>query len=446
MQFIVEKFGIDGAIGYTLISRIIYAMGGIVTLFFIALFLSKEEQGYYYTFGSILAIQIFFELGLNSVITQYTAHEMAHLKWKTKSELSGEILHLSRLSSLLRFCIKLFTIIAFFLFIILELCGYLFFNKFNHDTSSISWQFPWMMVALTTSLMFIISPILSFIEGLGKVKEIARLRLFQQTSNVLTIGLVLLLGGKLYALGFASLITFVILIFSILFTDRKNILLFIYKAKNRWKINYWKEIFPYQWKIALSWISGYFIFQLFNPVLFATDGPIVAGQMGMTIVALNGISSLSMSWISTKVPKFSSLIALKDYKTLDKIFFITLRQLALVNLLLLFIFAFIIYLSSLMDITLSKRFVPFFPLILLCGVNYINQYIFSWATYLRCHKQEPFLVNSIAGAILCTLSTVILGKSFGLTGIVLGYFIITCFIGLPWGYLTFKINRLKWHL
>ena len=37
---------------------------------------------------------------------------------------------------------------------------------------------------------------------------------------------------------------------------------------------------------------GYFIFQLFNPVLFATEGAVVAGQMGMTLAALNGIKHL----------------------------------------------------------------------------------------------------------------------------------------------------------
>jgi hypothetical protein len=71
--------GIDGAIAFTLLSRIIQAGGGIVSLIFIAKCLTKVEQGYYYTFGSILAIQIFFELGLSNIITQFVAHENADL-------------------------------------------------------------------------------------------------------------------------------------------------------------------------------------------------------------------------------------------------------------------------------------------------------------------------------------------------------------------------------
>ncbi|MFK2504393.1 hypothetical protein ACIXPB_19920, partial [Bacteroides fragilis] len=85
-------------------------------------------------------------------------------------------------------------------------------------------------------------------------------------------------------------------------------------------MDYKTEIFPYQWKIALSWISGYFIFQLFNPVLFATEGAVIAGQMGMTLAALNGIQSLSLSWMTTKIPLYSGLIAQKQYRQLDIIF------------------------------------------------------------------------------------------------------------------------------
>ena len=64
---LLNTLGIDGAILYTSSARIIQAGGGIVTLLLIAKFLTSEEQGYYYTFGSILSMQIFFELGYKMV-------------------------------------------------------------------------------------------------------------------------------------------------------------------------------------------------------------------------------------------------------------------------------------------------------------------------------------------------------------------------------------------
>lgn len=442
---IAKRIGIDGAIGYTVLARIIQAGGGLITLALIAILLSKEEQGYYYTFGSIIAIQIFFELGLNGIITQYVAHEIVHLQWVSETKLSGSEDHLSRLSSLLHFCFKVFRALAAILFIILSISGFVFFNKYKQSTNDIHWQLPWILLALSTSLMMLINPVLAFLEGLGKVKEIAKIRFVQQTANIVCIALVFILHGSLFALGVASLVSFLILSGSIVFTYRKTLLLFIYKSEGKSKVDYWKEIFPYQWKIALSWVSGYFIFQLFNPVLFATEGAVVAGKMGMTLQALNGISGLSMSWITTKVPLMSSLIAEKNYKQLDNVFDETVLQLSGVTFLLIAFFIIGVLGLNYFKIFLGQRFLPTFPLILLCLVTFVNQFVFSWATYLRCHKQEPFLINSIVGGILCALSTILLGKYFRLNGVVYGYSVISLFIGLPWAYLIFYRKKKAWH-
>jgi len=210
-------------------------------------------------------------------------------------------------------------------------------------------------------------------------------------------------------------------------------------------VNYKNEIFPYQWKMALSVISGYFIFQLFNPVLFATEGAVAAGQMGMTLAVLGSISSLSFSWMTTKVPLYSGLIAQKQYFDLDRIFNKTLNQSVLINGLELIVLFLLLYGLRYFDIPLGKRFLPNFPLILLMLSVFMNQFVFSWATYLRCHKQEPFLIPSVAGGILTCISTIVLGKYFGVLGMTTGYCILTFFGGLLWGFNIFKNKKKEWH-
>lgn len=75
----------------------------------------------------------------------------------------------------------------------------------------------------------------------------------------------------------------------------------------------------------------------------------------------------------------------------------------------------------------------------------INQYVSSWATYLRCHKQEPFLANSIVIGTLSCISTFLFGKLFGLYGITIGYCCITVFVALPWSYYIFIKKKEEWH-
>jgi O-antigen/teichoic acid export membrane protein len=443
------KLGINEVIAYTIFSRIIQVIGGIISIIFISKYLTKVEQGYYYTFGSILAIQIFFELGLSNIITQFVAHENASLKWSNKFSFSGPIEICSRLSSLLRFSIKWFAIISILLLIGLIITGYIFFGKFGKVEPAINWQIPWIILTLTTSLSLMLSPISAFIEGLGRVEEVAKIRLFQQIIQLTLNILFFTLGQKLYSIPLAAIISFCIIPIWIYTSDIKKTLIFIWNKIDKYVVNYKSEIFPYQWKIALSWISGYFIFQLFNPVLFATEGPVIAGQMGMTLVVLNNILMFTLSWISTKTPIFSNLIAKKNYSELDRLFNRTLIQSTLINIFGLLVFLLLVSALKYFNLEIgdrkyADRFLPTLPMILMMIPILLNHIISSWATYLRCHKKEPMLVQSITIGLLSSISTLITGKYFGLIGMTLGYFIVTI-ISFIWTYLIYKKKKEKWH-
>ena len=445
---LATKVGIDKAIFFTSLARIIQAVGGVISILFVARYLTGEEQGFYYTFGSIVAIQIFFELGLNGIITQYVAHEASFLHWDNQLTLVGEQKYLSRLSSLLHFCVKWYLVFAGALLVTLIVVGFVFFEKYGQH-EEISWRCPWVLLTVGTALNLLLAPILAFIEGLGKVKEVAKIRLYQQTFCLFTVWSGLFLGAKLYVSGLNCLVAVVLASSILCWGDFRKLLLNIWRVRLTDKVNYRREIFPYQWKIALSWISGYFIFQLFNPVLFATEGAVVAGQMGMTLAVLNGIQAMSLSWISTKVPLFSGLIAQKNYLQLDAIFNRTLRQSVCINGILLVFMLSGIFLIRHFHIViggmdLGSRVLPYFPMILMMISLFVNQFVNAWATYLRCHKQEPFLINSIVGGILCCLSTILLGKYFGVLGITVGYCFITLTLSF-WGHWIFVTKKKEWH-
>lgn len=434
IHFFFNKIGLDRAIGFTILSRVIQSLGSLVSIVLISRVLSSEEQGYYYTFGSIVALQVFFELGLNFVITQFVAHEVAHLSWVSNSKIDGNATQLSRLSSLLHLCIKTFSFLGFFLLLTLIVSGFIFFNYFGQNSVSVKWVLPWILVCISTTLMFVINPVYAFLEGLGKIKEVSKIRFFQQTASIITLIIVIGNNGKLYTLALSSMASFIVLACGILFSHYKPLLFYIHKLGGIYRINYWREIFPFQYKISISWISGYFIFQLFNPVLFATAGPKIAGQMGMTLQVLNGISLISMSWITTKAPFFSTLISKKLFSELDILFNRTVLQLLPINIFLSFVFILVLFLST---EQISDRFLGVIPVLILSLTGIVNQFIFSLATYLRCHKVEPFLINSVVGSILILISTLVLGSNYSVLGMVVGYSFITVIIGLPWSYIIF---------
>ena len=104
----LKQIGIDASIAYSSGGRIVQGLTGLGSIYFIGTFLSAQEQGYYFTFSSLLALQVFFELGLHNVITQFAAHENAHLTYDSDYNAMGPNEYASRLASILRLSTKIF--------------------------------------------------------------------------------------------------------------------------------------------------------------------------------------------------------------------------------------------------------------------------------------------------------------------------------------------------
>ena len=445
---LARRIGLDKSIAYSSGARIVQAFAGLFSIFFIAQFLSKEEQGYYYTFGSILAIQVFFELGLTSIITQFVAHEAAHLNIEDK-QVTGEPLYMSRLASLLQFCIKWYVVLSIVLLIVLTIAGVVFFAYYNDKSIDVEWKLPWLLLVIGTTIKLFQSPFTSLLMGIGRIKEMSKIMFYQQIIIPLSMWTGLIFGLKLYVVGISSILSVLIWSIYVYKSSLWSLLKSIYRITVTEKVGYMSEIFPMQWRIALSWISGYFIFQLFNPVLFATEGPIVAGQMGMSLQVLNGITSLSMAWMSTKVPLYSSLIELKKYIELDSVFNKTLIQMFSICVMLVVTMLICVGILQatgikLGNVVLGDRFLPLFAILILSSTVLLQSIVSSWAIYLRSHKQEPYLITSIVSGILCCISTLGCGKLWGLYGIIIGYFVVTL-VMLFWNHYIYCIKKQEWH-
>ena len=444
VKYFAHKLGIDKAISYTLLTQIFGILRSLVVIILVTKFLTATEQGFSYTFGSILAIQVFFELGFSGIITQYAAYERANLTWQGNI-LEGDEMYQSRLNSLLHLTAKWFSVMTFLLFVTLLVGGFAFFYYFSPKYEDVNWQLPWILMATTTALNLFVSPALAFYEGLGKVDRTAKLRFYSLFFTTVVFFIALCLNTKLYAFAFnsiAGLIVNIVWLFSP--SIRETFTHVFHYEIRKYTISWREEIFPYQWKIALSWMSGYFLFQLFNPILFSTVGAKAAGQMGMTQAALGGIFALANSWFSTKVPLFSNLISLKKYTQLDNLFAKTIKQALIVMTGSLFVLFVIIGLVNYLKYNIGGRFLEPLPFIILGLSSVILFTTGSLGVYLRCHKEEPFLILSLVSGSVNALLLYFTSKYFGITGMVCGYFVVML-ISLIGGYNIFINKKKVWH-
>lgn len=442
-----KKTGMDGAIAYGSSARVVQAISGIVTIFMLSAFFTGIEQGYYYTFHSLLAVQTFFELGFTGVITQFVSHEVAHIDICNGSVISGDKYHLSRLGSLIRFCVKWYLVASLVFLTILIVGGFLFFV--SSEDVSISWRLPWIILSVATAVKLFQSPFSAILMGLDKVKLINKIVFYQQILSPLFMWIGMTLGWGLYVVGISSIASVIIWFFIVAQTGQAHLLFCLYKQEVKDSVSYIKEIFPYQWRIALSSLSGYFIFHFMTPILFKYQGAVIAGQVGMSISIIGAIQSFSMTWLNTKIPLYSKLIALKDYNKLDSMFSITMKQMVTICTIIMVLAYVCLNMLSNQNVEvkgslLGERFLTGLPLALLMVAYITDQFNFSWATYLRCHKKEPFLANSVVTGIACLLAIFIFSKYFTLLYLLLAYAIVRI-LSVLWGYAIFVTKRKEWH-
>lgn len=442
MKNIFSFLGIDRAVAYTLLGRGWGSLAGLATLWFIVRNLSLPEQGFYYTFSSVLALQIIFELGMSYVVMQFASHEMVKLHWSSTGTLEGDDFAKGRIRSLLTLVLKWYGVVALLILLVVLPAGWIFFAKSDHG-GHIAWRFPWVFLSIMAALNIIILPILAILEGCGRIAEVARLRMLQSIGGSIFAWITLILGGGLLALPVVNMVTVIVALFWF-WKEYGHFFRDMHRSKLSSVVSWKHEIWPFQWKIALSWLSGYLILQLFVPVLFSYQGAAQAGQMGMSLNIASAISSIAIAWINTKAPTFGNLVASKQYAELDILFARILKQSMLVVILGGMCALTLKYLMTYFGSSFAERILPIFPFSLLLLVAIVNHVVFAEAIYLRSHKREPFMWVSLAVGLSICISTIYFGKNYGATAMMIGYVLI-CTAGLIWGTLIFRSKKIEWH-
>lgn len=435
--------GLDFHVLSTLLMRSWSIVSGAVMVVFIPFWFTQQEQGYYVTFSSLIALQVFFELGFNSIIVQYAGHEMAHLRFSADGTLQGNQKQLDRLASLARLLAKWYAVIAVLFFIGVGAAGAWFF--YNHGELSLnSWLPAWLLLVLFSAVGLLMSPFLALAEGLGLVGQVARLRMIQGVWGSLLLWSGLTGNAGLIAMPIPAIVATIFtakwlggygrFIFNLIQTP---------VSKNTEKISWCQEIFPFQWRIALSWISGYLIFQLFNPMIFAHQGAVAAGKVGITLLIFSSLLSLSMSWLNAKVPVMTGHIARGERAELDRLFWSMFIRSGIFNLLGCCFSLLAAYVLQRMGVKLAERLADLPVMACIAVVSVVNHLIFSLATYMRAHRIEPMLFNSMVTGLFALL-VVYFASMHGVLLTMLLYMLVVVGVAFPWTvilFLNFYRNR-----
>jgi O-antigen/teichoic acid export membrane protein len=429
--------GLDFPVLTTLLLRSWQIVAGGVMVVFIPVWLSKVAQGYYFTFSSLVALAVFFELGFHVVVTQLVGHEMAHVSVSLDGALVGDARRLDRLASLARLLHRWYRVASVLFFLAVGAAGILFFSR-NATLPPRDWAGAWLLLVAAAAGILYLSPFLAFAEGLGKVGEVARVRALASVVGYLLMWTALSLGAGLWAVWVVPAVAVAATLFWLHHHDR-----WLAGVEARpitptaESITWRDEILPLQWRIGVTWASSYVTLYLFTPAIFATQGAVEAGRVGLAFSIFNAIQTMGMSWIYARTPVFANLVASGKRGELHRAFrAATTRSAAFVLTACAGVLVAAWALRA-FGSPIAERVADLPILACIGAVTVLNTVGVAMQTYMRAHKKEPVLVASVVGAIL-TGSVALLATPHGVLLTMLLYLLVTVGVVLPWTWIVFR--------
>jgi hypothetical protein len=412
---------------YSIANRGWSLASGLVIVVLIAYYTSRREQGYFYTYRSLLALQVIFELGLTTAISIFLSHEFAGLRWGADGEVEGPDPARTRCLEMFAQFTRWFQWAAIAFAVLVTPAGILFVGYSRTPTA---WIWPWILGVIAAAGFLYLTPYASMVLAGGQVRDIYRVWLLGAVLGSCLAWVSLAAGFGLYAIGLQNVGNIAALL---LFLVRHKPKLFAYAIQRRsgpgffsWRLEMW----PMQWRMSISWVAGYSSFYLFTPVIYHYHGAAAAGQIGMTITLAYAIFFASLSFINVKVPRMSALVASRQWKSLDREFVVATAVavgFATAGALAAYVALRIV---QGIGLRIGLRLVAA-DLALLLFLNAAAMVLINGlSTYLRMHKREPVTQCLVLGVLQGT-AAVVLGGRYGSCGEIAGFFLITNAVGVP---------------
>lgn len=418
---------------------------GPVTAILMTARFTPEVQGYYYTFASVLALQVFIELGLGLVIAQFASHEWSKLNLDTNGRIIGNEESLSRLASLMRMALKWYGIGSVVVIFGLSVGGFIFFSR--TPSIGINWIAPWFVLCSLTGVSLCLSPVWSLLEGCNQVSSLYTFRFIQAVILSVTMWAAMVSGANLWS---SSIVTMVSLICAGIFLKSRYWQFFktlFLTSSNGPRICWRTDVLPMQWRVALSWICGYFIYSIFIPISFKYQGAVIAGQLGMTLSLMSVVGSAG-AYLFPKVPTFAILIAQKKYKDLDAYFWKVTKIYTVMTIAIALSIYVAIWILGWLDfsfaIRFSKRILPLNIAVLFLLAQLLMYVSAPFSYYMFAHKKNPLTGLTVVNAVITGFSTFFLGKYYSAFELALGFFLIQLFV-IPCIFLIWHQRRNEWH-
>lgn len=271
---------------------------GLLCLLIVASSYSPDDAGKVYTILSIAGFAMFFELGLPTLVLQRMSLLTRSPQWNALDL----VVNAPLISPVFNHYLSLVVIQAFLLLALLLPAGiYVIFNIFDAsilDFGSLSWVLACLAMIFTLPAALF----LNSLEGLGFINVVAKIRVMQSIVSAISLNLSLFLNFSYPSIAIQLVCGMLAIWTAIFFFEFKfaKSLFFLIQVKlipERISLDW-----VLQWRLILSFVSGYFSNQAWVVMIALSGAVVMAGKVGITLQALTALVAFSLTPFSAKFP------------------------------------------------------------------------------------------------------------------------------------------------
>lgn len=442
LEAIAKRFQIDRTLWFAMSARAWQAISGPLTIIFLVKALTLGEQGVYYVLASVMSIQLFFELGLLNVLISQSGH--------LASEIATNRPHANqRMNQLVTVAGRWFLGASILYAIAAMGFGW---RTLVDKASNDDWKLPLVCLSIVSAGSVALAPRLAILEGAGYRTSVYKVRFFQMLFGTLAVWSTLLIGFKLWALVFSSLVQF-LCSFLATFVFHRSFFDSLHKrpvdqeaatkSQEESGLKWFSEVFPLQWRVALTSIAYHVATQFFTVILVRYHGEEAAGRLGMTMSIVMAIQGMAITFIQTKFSLISNLHGAGDREEAGELW----RRSALISTCLLVtallsVFA-VVWFLPFAERGWEDRFIEPWQIMILAAGCLANHGVALQSFYVLSRKGRPFLAACLVGFGATAIFVWLGGARWGATGIVTGYALGILGVTLPLHSLSYWLYRAK---
>ncbi len=342
-------------------TRAVNMGSGLLCLIIVAGSYDGFSAGRIYTIISLAGAAALFELGLSTLVLQRASQVTREKSWNPLDPAQSHELITPFIGHyLVLICFQALLLLT----VLLPVGLWVIVVVFKEPVAGQGF-FAWVGACMVMALGLPTALVLSILEGLGQLAIVAKVRAVQALTSLLALNLPLFLGFGYPAVAIQLSCALALGWFTLWALNGPFVKLILRHLSLQFVSARAKLDWPFQWRLSLSFLSGYFSNQAWVVAISLTGAVALAGNVAMTLQVLMSMVGFAMTPIAARLATLSALARKDSRVEYHKLTSVLIRQSGLIFLVMLAAVAVGFACANYWAAEIRSRLLPTGPLIVI---------------------------------------------------------------------------------